>query len=70
MLPVIPRACPLVVIEGIPGGAVRTSLRERLQRRLALGGHADIAAMYAHYQQDMRAMLERQPVAHRLLAAN
>mgnify|MGYP006169696741 CR=1 FL=1 len=39
-----------------------------LQRRLAFEGHADLTSMYVQYQQDMRAMLERQPVAHRLLA--
>lgn len=56
--------------------AARATHRERrdpqwqahLQRRLALEGHADLTAMYLQYQQDLRAMLERQPVAHCLLA--
>lgn len=66
---------PIVPDAQIAARAAHTERRDprwqaHLQRRLALGGHADITAMYAHYQQDMRAMLERQPVAHRLLPAN
>lgn len=38
-----------------------------LQRRLAVEGHADLTTMYMRYQQDIRAMLARQPVASRLL---
>lgn len=39
-----------------------------LQRRLTFEGHADLTSMYVQYQQDMRAMLERQPVSHRVLS--
>ena len=38
-----------------------------LQRRLAAEGHADLTTMYVLYQQEMQAMLARQPVASRLL---
>lgn len=64
---------PMVPDAAIAARAIHPERRDpqwqaHLQRRLAFEGHADLTAMYVQYQQDMRAMLERQPVAHRLLA--
>ena len=65
---------PLVPDAAIATRAIQTGRRDpqwqaHLQRRVAFDGHPDTTSMYVQYQQDMRAMLERQPVAHRLFGA-
>ncbi len=64
---------PMVPEAAIAARAIHPERRDpqwqaHLQQRLASEGHADLTSMYVQYQQDLRAMLERQPVAHRLLA--
>jgi hypothetical protein len=63
---------PMVPDAAIAARAIHPERRDpqwqaHLQRRLACEGYADLTTMYVQYQQDLRAILERQPIPHRLL---